>query len=323
MINSDNGITNEGLVYSLFNQYLFQEAKNNIENLEYYFSTNPATSGNQLISELVKSIKTYSFDAMGEPLFRSIFMKCRKSDAEANQILSEIIKWKRFTKEEIKPAYKYLKDIISASVITKANHMYSNSPSEYLKYLKNYDLKTSDEDFFSAVNFKDVDINTLVAESGDNVVSTNINFLNEAFQPYCGLERGQLGIICAPPGVGKSLEAMNLALWMASKGEKVLFICLGDNTMKDFIVRMGSIALGISFAEAYKNLACVYDSLRGIVGNNLQVSINPAGVVSADDIVEKVEAENPSVVFIDYDSNVEGACDGDNMYQSIGKIRSS
>lgn len=320
MINSDNGITNEGLVYSLFNQFLFQEAKNNIENLEYYFSTNPATSGNQLISELVKSIKTYSFDAMGEPLFRSIFMKCRKSDAEANQILSEIIKWKRFTKEEIKPAYKYLKDIISASVITKANHMYANSPSEYLKYLKNYDLKTSDDDFFSAVNFKDVDINTLIAESGDNIVSTNINFLNEAFQPYCGLERGQLGIICAPPGVGKSLEAMNLALWMASKGEKVLFICLGDNTMKDFIVRMGSIALGISFAEAYKNLAYVYDSLRGIVGDNLQVSINPAGVVSADDIVEKVEAENPSVVFIDYDSNVEGACDGDNMYQSIGKI---
>ena len=56
-INQNNGITNEGLVLSLFNQYLFQDAKNNIENLEYYFSTNPATQGNPFIGELIKAIK--------------------------------------------------------------------------------------------------------------------------------------------------------------------------------------------------------------------------------------------------------------------------
>jgi hypothetical protein len=320
MINSQNGITNEGLVYSLFNQYMFAEAKANIENLEYYFTTNPATQGNPLIEELVKAIKTYSFESIGEPLFRSILMKCRKSDAEANQIMSEVIRWKQYTKEEIKPAAQYLKDIVSASIITKANCMFKDSPTEFLKYIKNYNFKTSDAEVFSSIGFKDIDINTLIAESGDNIVSTNVNFLNEAFQPYCGLERGQLGIICAPPGVGKSLEAMNLALWMASQGERVLFICLGDNTMKDFIVRMGSIALGLSFAEAYKNLGLVYDNLRSIVGDNLQVSINPAGVISAEEIVEKVKADNPSVVFIDYDSNIKGACEGDSMYLSMGNI---
>lgn len=320
MINSNNGITNEGLVLSLFNQYLFQEAKNNIENLEYYFRTNPGTQGNPLIEELVGAIKTYSFESIGEPLFRSILMKCRKSEAEIRQILDEVIKWKQYNKEEIKPAAKYLRDIVSASIITRANYLYKDDPTEFIKYLKNYNFKTSDVDVFSSVGFGDVDINSIIADSGAGVISTNIKFLNEAFQPYCGLERGQLGIICAPPGVGKSLQAMSLALWMASQGEKVLFICLGDNNMKDFIVRMGSIALGITFAEAYRNLGVVYDSLRNMVGDNLQVSINPAGVVSADDIVEKVRADNPSVVFIDYDSNIKGACEGDSMYISMGNI---
>jgi len=319
-VNQTNGITNEGLVLSLFNQFLFQTAKNNIENLEYYFTTNPATQGNPLIEELVKAIKDYSFDSIGEPLFRSILMKCRKSDIEANQILSEVIKWKNYNREEIKPAEQYLKDIISTAIITKANHMFSNSPSEYLKYLKNYNFNASDVDVFSAVNFNNVDINSIVADLGNGFVTTNIEFLNDAFQPIRALERGQLGIICAPPGVGKSLEAMNLALWMASQGEKVLFVCLGDNNMKDFIIRMGSIGLGISFAEAYQNLNMVYNSLRSVVGNNLEVSINPAGVVSADDIVEKAKSDNYSVVFIDYDSNIKGACDGDSMYLSMGNI---
>ena len=124
MINSNNGITNEGLVLSLFNQYLFQEAKNNIENLEYYFRTNPGTQGNPLIEELVNAIKTYSFESIGEPLFRSILMKCRKSETEIRQILDEVIKWKQYNKEEIKPAAKYLRDLVSASIITRANYLY-------------------------------------------------------------------------------------------------------------------------------------------------------------------------------------------------------
>lgn len=318
--NADNGITNEGLLLSLFNQYIFQDAKNNIESLEYYYNVNPATMGNPLIHELVDAIKNYSFESIGEPLFKSILAKCKKTPAEINEIMAEVIKWKQYDREQIKPAEKYLHDIISTAIITRANNKFANEPTEYIKYLKNYNLQVSEKDVFTSTGFADIDINSIIADSSKGFIGTNIKFLNDAFQPYCGLERGQLGIICAPPGVGKSLEAMNLALYMASQGEKVLFVCLGDNSMKDFIVRMGSIALGISFAEAYKSLDLVYNNLRSLVGNNLQVSINPAGVVSADEIVEKVKHDNPSVVFIDYDSNIKGACEGDSMYLSMGNV---
>ena len=100
---------------------------------------------------------------------------------------------------------------------------------------------------------------------------------------------------------------MSLALWMATHGEKVLYVSCADMNWKDFIVRLSSIAFGIKFSEAYKNLGACYDNLKKLVGNNLEISINAAGQVSAEDIVEKVMAENFSVAAIDYDACLEGA----------------
>ena len=39
----DNGSVFD-LIFSCFNQYLFQDAKNNILDLQYYFQTNPQTA---------------------------------------------------------------------------------------------------------------------------------------------------------------------------------------------------------------------------------------------------------------------------------------
>lgn len=314
------GITNESLIFSLFNQYLFNDAKNNIEHVEYYFETNPATSGNPLIEELVDAIKTYSFDAIGEPLFKSILMKCSKTEAESREIMSEIVTWKCYNKDEIQPAAKYLKDIISASIIQRANRLYNNSPSEYLKYIKNYDLHVSDIETFSSTSFDNIDINTIIAESSGGVVKTNVDFINRSFPSVQGLERGQLGIISAAPGTGKTLFAMNLALYMASQGEKVLYVSCADMNWKDFIVRMGSIAFGIPFADAYKNIKQVYEQLKNLVGNNLEISINAGGTVDGDDIVEKAMNDNYSVVFIDYDGVLKGVSDGDSMYSTFGDL---
>lgn len=314
------GITNESLILSLFNQYIFQSAKNEIEHIEYYFSTNPSTIGNPFIEELIKAIKTYSLDAIGEPLFNSILMKCRKTPQEASHIMQELIKWKNYSKEEIQPAAKYLKDIVSASIISRANKLYAESPSDYLKYLKNANISTSDIETFTATSFDSIDINTIIAESGNSVINTNVDFINRVFPSAGGIERGQLGIISAPPGVGKTLAAMNLALCMASQGEKVLYVSCADMNMKDFIVRMGSIAFGISFTESFKNLPMVYERLKSIVKDNLEISINAGGTVSGDDIIEKATAGNYTVVFIDYDGVLEGVSDGDSMYNTFGDL---
>lgn len=319
-VNLSANVNNETMIFGFFNQYVFQEAKNNIEHLKYFFDTNIATSNNPLIRELLNAIDTYNLDAIGEPLFNSIFIRCKKTPAESGELMQEIKKWKLFTKEEIEPAYKYLKDVVAASIVTRAQKLYNQSPSEYLKYLKNINVDTSDMNVFSATKFNKVDINTIVAEDSRGAVSTNVEFINRAFAPMDGIERGQLGIICSPPGTGKSLEAMNLALWMAAKGEKVLYACLGDMQMKDFLIRMGSIAFGLTFAQSHANLSEVYDRLKNIVKDNLEISINPAGVVTADEIVEKVLNEGFTVAIVDYDGNLAGVSEGESMYNTYGDV---
>ena len=114
--------------------------------------------------------------------------------------------------------------------------------------------------------------------------------------------------------------AINLALWMATHGEKVLYVSCADMNWKDFIIRLSSIAFGIKFSEAYQNLSACYDNLKKLIGNNLDISINAAGQVSAEDIVEKVNHDNFSVCITDYDGTLAGAGEGDSMYMSYGAI---
>lgn len=312
---------NVDLLFSFFNQYNFTTAKENIENLKYFYSTDMSTSNNPLVHELLEAIDTYNFDAIGEPLFRSILSKCRKTEIESNEIMASIIKWKKYTKEQIKPAQKYLNDIISAAIIRKAYKLYDESPTEYLKHLKSVNVPTADIDLFCTKKFKELDITSIIAEASRGTVPIDVGFLNKAFESQGGgLERGSIGLIVAPPGTGKSNFSMSLALQMASKGEKVVYFALGDLKPLDFIVRLGTIAFGITFKFAYDHILEVYTKLAEVIGDNLELSINPAGVVEVDDIVEKVLNEGYTACFIDYDGNLAGVSDGDSMYNTYGDI---
>ena len=313
-------MNNFDLLYSLFNPFVYQEAKNNIKYLEYYFMVNPNTSGNPLVDEFVKAIKTYDYDTIGEPLFQSIFTKCRKNAGESAKIMSELKKWMSFNQEQIKPAIENLQNVCSSLIIQKANRLFADSPTEFIKYIKNYNITTSDKEIFHSTKFNEIDIQSIIAENSKGAISTNIDWINRSFVPHNGIERGQLGIICAPPGVGKSLLAMDLALWMAISGEKVIYYCLGDMNMRDFIIRMGSIAFGRPFAEIYGNLEYVYNSLVKMVGNNLEISINQAGVVTAEEMVDMALSGKFTVAIVDYDGNIAGASEGDSMYHTFGNI---
>lgn len=128
-------------------------------------------------------------------------------------------------------------------------------------------------------------------------------------------------IMVGCPGTGKSLWMMSEALHMAASGHKTLYLALGDLTMRDFIVRMGAMASGYSFADTYRNLNNVYTGLRKLLNGNLEISLNPAGKVSAEEIVDFVKSRPElEVVVVDYDSNIKGASEGESMYNSFGVI---
>ena len=117
---------------------------------------------------------------------------------------------------------------------------------------------------------------------------------------------------------------MNLALWFASIGKKVLYVSLADQNWKDFVVRLGSIAFGISFSEAYSNIKEVYDNLVKITGSNLEVSVNTAGTVTVDQIIDHTIETGAEILMIDYDGCLgldnTGRAFDDSMYNAFGDV---
>lgn len=148
----DNNNNYLDLVLSMFNQYLYQDCKNNIKDLTLYFRTNPATSGSPIIEELLKAINDYPLESIGLPLFKSILAKTGKTPLESKEIINKIIQFKKYTKDEIAPARKYVRDLIATVYIQRANQLYSDSPSEYFEYLKKINFKSSSTDYLNTTS---------------------------------------------------------------------------------------------------------------------------------------------------------------------------
>ncbi len=311
------------LIYSCFNQYLFQEAKNNIQELEYFFKVNPATSGSPLIDELVKAIKTYPLESIDEPLFRSILMKSGKSPVEQQQVMGEIIKWKKYGRDQIVPARKMLQDVCSSVIIQRAQRLYQDNPTEYIKYLKNINLQTSDRETLNAISLNNIDINSIIAEQANSIMPSKYHWINETF-PNGGIERQEVLLVSFPPGSGKSLFALNEAAYSAANGYNVLYFAMGDLSYKDQLVRLAAITVGCEFREAYHNLGSIYNAMSGIYKDHLDLSIVPANVYTVEDFKEFVmnSKKKYDLIIVDYDSNFKCDQAGENMYLAYGEIYS-
>ena len=119
---------------------------------------------------------------------------------------------------------------------------------------------------------------------------------------------------------GKTLFAMNLALYLSSQGLHCLYVSLADQNQKDMIIRASAIINGTRFYDAYANIKEAYESVVKVTGSNLDISINSAGTVTADEIVEKVLKDNIQCVFVDYDAclRMDSGKNSDSMYNNFG-----
>ena len=311
------------LLYGCFNQYVFQEAKDRIKDLEYFYSTNPNTSNNKLVVGLINAIKTYDLDAIGLPLFQSIISQTGHTPKECDKIMDDIIKYKKFSQEQMKPMIKQIQNISAQLLLNRAKYKFEDDPSGMINWIKGLDVRFDGDSYNqTTTSFDKVDINTIIAQEASNgVIPSRYDWINKTM-PGGGYDRSQIVMFCSAPGTGKSLWAMSEAVFMAAKGYRVLYTALGDLNMHDFIVRMGAIAFGISFKESRENLAKVYENLKNMVGDRLDISILPAGVLSADEYVDFVKSKDPKydALFIDYDGNFKESNGGDesNMYKAFG-----
>lgn len=197
-LNSYN-LTKQSVVYGMFNQYVFNEVKTNIDLIERYFLMDATTMGNNLIKSLLDAIRKYEFTSIDEPLFRSILASQGKTDHESNDILKEIIKYKLCDTYQIDPIRKYIRGIGSQALLDIAAKRFAGDPEGYIKFLRTNEYKADYSDMFSVTNFDQLDINSVMADSMGGWKSS-YDFINKSFQPMEKYENGQIVMVCMPPG---------------------------------------------------------------------------------------------------------------------------
>lgn len=318
-MNSYN-ITKQNVVYGMFNQYVFTEVKNNIDLIERYFITDPSTMSNSLIRELLKAIRKYDLESIDEPLFRSILANQGKTDSESASIIKDIVRYKVYDSSQIDPIRKYIRGIGNQSLVSLAEAKYKGDPEGYVKFLKTMEYKSDYGNLMITTNFDQIDINSIMANAQGGWEST-YDFINDSYMPNRKYPNGQIIVIYAPPGCGKSLFMMNECLKMCSMGARCHYIALGDMDEKDFVQRMGAMYSGLSYSDTMINMNKIYQDLKNIFKGRFNLTIVPAATVSVDEYIEYMMSrlDKFDVAFVDYDSNFRQT-QADNMYKEGGYI---
>lgn len=197
-LNSYN-LTKQSVVYGMFNQFVFNEVKTNIDLIERYFLMDVTTMGNNLIKSLLDAVRKYEFQNIDEPLFRSILASQGKTDSESSSILNEIVKYKMFDTYQIDPIRKFIRGIGSQSLLDIAAKKFAGDPEGYIKFLRTNEYKADYSDMFTVTNFDNIDINTIQANSMGGWRSA-FDFINQSFQPMQKYENGQICMVVSPPG---------------------------------------------------------------------------------------------------------------------------
>lgn len=318
-LNSYN-LTKQSVVYGMFNQFVFNEVKTNIDLIERYFLMDVTTMGNNLIKSLLDAVRKYEFQNIDEPLFRSILASQGKTDSESSSILNEIIKYKMFDTYQIDPIRRFIRGIGSQSLLDIAAKKFASDPEGYIKFLRTNEYKADYSDMFTVTNFDNIDINTIQANSMGGWRST-YDFINQSFQPMQKFENGQICMVVAPPGCGKTIYLINECLNMTLQGARTHYLALGDMNQKDFVQRMGAMYSGYTFGDTMLKLPEIYPQLKAALGGRFNLTILPAAQTTVDEYIEYMisKADEYDVLFVDYDSNFKPT-QADNMYKEGGYI---
>jgi hypothetical protein len=318
------------IICSLFNQYVFNIAKNNIDLLYSYFSRQPGgRKNNQLCFDFLEIIKNNNFEDIGYPNFMEALVREGKTEIESREIIDNLLKWKSYSQDQIMPARKLVKSIISSTVINKANELFPNQPEEYIQYIKNAEIKTGDKDLVLYTSFDQLDIDAIVAEEATEQYVSSMDFLNQSYEPYHTVPGSQMIIVSGLPGTGKSLQLAAEALQYATNnggrgGVHVIYYVLGDLKPRDVTIRLNCLLTGCTFAESTADIKGAYRRVKQAVGDRLHLVFAPAGKISADDICDHAR-NHPEikVIIVDYDSLLApvrgGVSRSDSLYISLSE----
>ena len=141
------------------------------------------------------------------------------------------------------------------------------------------------------------------------IIKSHFTLINKCSQ-YGGYKYGDLAMIVARPGGGKTTAAVNEGAAFIKQGLKVLAVYLGDMTEFDAVVKfMSALSPEPLHLNDVASSVEVYHPRFSDVLKNLRVEELPAATLSINQILAKcqtVHKEFPyDLLIIDYDSNIK------------------
>lgn len=162
----------------------------------------------------------------------------------------------------------------------------------------------------------------------DAVVKTGIPTFDNAHMAGGPLP-GEMYVVSAPPGRGKSTLLVNVGASALLQGKDVIHIFIGDNTEADGVLRYCARLTGVQMSQIMLNSSQYIESWNYLKTNfnlgNLILGAYPIGGPSVADIRSFVTKNiirrgiNPAVLVVDYIDNCRRN-DQENSYEALGTL---
>lgn len=227
-----------------------------------------------------------------ESLIEKIYDPSYVTQAEAEWIINEIDTYIRHNK---------LKDAILKSVDLIKNGDYDTIQKSIVEAVRFSSKPETVSDIF-----EDIDKRYVRIIDPSNVASTQLNTLN--IHTEGGFHRGEISIIAAASGYGKSAFLTNLAVWYLKHDFNVLYLTF-ELSKEHIQMRMDKALWGLGSEDIKRNWASIkekYKLLRQNTKGNLFVVENPQYSFTKADLERLLENMKnyqdfvPDIILVDY-----------------------
>ncbi len=315
-------LTERDLIVACLHPKIADMARSNMIHLKTKYTQN------ETISKVVTAVDRLLEGSKNDPgffnctqiQFEAEVLKLQMGD-QINQALTEsFMKFENYTSAEITAIQETLKELVVSEVISIAKRDHTNSPTEFVKSLQDFNLDgitAVDERNYRESSFSEISITDLAKDIEGVALKSSLNMINNC-SPLGGYLHRTLTMVSGKPGGGKSLFMIQEACNFILQGKKVLYLALGDMNEFHFITRIASQLLRKSLSEVniqfeyyYKLLLEKYPQLA-----NLKIQYFLPDSITCSDWIALLKTkgyiDEYDVFIADYDTNFSSE---EEMYQ--------
>lgn len=311
--------SNTTLLYGLFNQYVFSEAKMNIHYVKLYYKQKYGYGINSLITRLINLIEEYNYLDLTESRFLLTFQSDGKTLEESQAIYDKIKEFRSYNREQSSVFIDNLRSICGTAFRKDVEFRYGEDSARYLEEIKKYSYKSNYSQDFVMKNFADLDITDLINRVTVGGAKSRYKAINDSFD--CGqYPGGILVVVAGAPSTGKSLFLQGEIVNFILQGKRVHYLVMGDLSELNVAQRLISQATKKSHKKISSDILGQYETHKGLFKRNLTITVLPSGKITAREYVDAImeHIDEFDIFVVDYDSNFAGNEIEESLYDKGG-----